>query len=53
MRFFRLRPMALFGIAFFLCSVSATYLDRLWSIAGAAAAALAFFAAFSLCVLVL
>ena len=45
MRFFRLRPMALFGLAFFLCSVSATYLDRLWSVAGAAAAALAFFAA--------
>ena len=45
MRFFRLRPMALSGLAFFLCSVSATYLDRLWSIAGAAAAAIAFFAA--------
>ena len=45
MRFFRLRPMALFGLAFFLCSVSATYLERLWSIAGAALGAILFFAA--------
>lgn len=44
MRFFRLRPMALGGVAFFLCSVLATYLDRLWAIALGSAALVVFFA---------